>query len=299
MLVLLQHWFRRLHYPIERQTRAEHEKPKCRVPSANYYIGIEREQLYVCTLLPFRERSFIVFVNMFGSTKKPGFESPKGTVALVTGSSGFVGARLVEMLLERGTKTVVAFDVMAPSETLSLRFAKVQEETRGKIIVLSQSEGDLCSDAAVTAAFQKVPKIDVVYHIAALVGPFHSVEKYEEVNFKGTLRIIEHCKTFKVPKLVYSSSPSTRFTGGDVEGLREDQMPIPETFVALYAETKAKGEKAVHKACCDELLTISVAPHQVYGPHDSLFLEKVGAVPRFFKRKHLYCIGRHSFFLCF
>jgi nucleoside-diphosphate-sugar epimerase len=60
-----------------------------------------------------------------------------------------------------------------------------------------------------------------------------------------------------------------------VEGLREDQMPIPEKFVALYAETKAKGEKAVHKACCEELLTVSVAPHQVYGPYDSLFLPKL------------------------
>jgi hypothetical protein len=36
------------------------------------------------------------------------------------------------------------------------------------------------------------------------------------------------------------------------------------------------GEQAVHKACCDELLTVSVAPHQVYyGPRDSLFLPKL------------------------
>mmetsp|Transcript_21934 Transcript_21934/g.62240 ORF Transcript_21934/g.62240 Transcript_21934/m.62240 type:complete len:377 (+) Transcript_21934:74-1204(+) len=206
---------------------------------------------------------------------KPGFDSPKGCNALVTGSSGFVGARLVEMLLERGAKSVIAFDLVAPDETLLQRFAKVQEETGGRVIILSQTEGDLTSSAAVSAAFMKVPQIDVVYHIAALVGPFHSAEKYDDVNHKGTLRVIENCRKFKVPKLVYSSSPSTRFTGGDVEGLREDQMKIPDKFVALYAATKAKGEVAVHKACCDELLTISVAPHQVYGPYDSLFLPKL------------------------
>lgn len=205
----------------------------------------------------------------------PGFESPKDCNALVTGSSGFVGARLVEMLLQRGAKTVIAFDLVAPDDTLLQRFAKVQEDTGGKIIILSQTEGDLTSPAAVSAAFMKVPHIDVAYHIAALVGPFHSAEMYNEVNYKGTLRVIENCRKFKVPKLVYSSSPSTRFTGGDVEGLREDQMKIPDTFVALYAETKAKGEQAVHKACCDELLTLSVAPHQVYGPNDSLFLPKL------------------------
>mmetsp|Transcript_4095 Transcript_4095/g.8961 ORF Transcript_4095/g.8961 Transcript_4095/m.8961 type:complete len:268 (+) Transcript_4095:880-1683(+) len=70
----------------------------------------------------------------------------------------------------------------------------------------------------------------------------------------------------------YSSSPSTRFTGGDVEGLREDELPMPDKWLAMYAEAKAKGEVAVSKACCDELRTISVAPHQVYGPYDSLFL---------------------------
>jgi len=207
--------------------------------------------------------------------KNPGYESPMGSVALVTGSSGFVGSRLVEMLLERGSKTVIAFDLVAPDSSLAGRFEAVQKRTGGRIIVLSQSEGNLRSDSAVEEAFNKVPKIDVVYHIGALVGPFHSADKYEEVNYKCTLRIIESCKRCKVPRLVYSSSPSTRFTGGDVEGLREDQMLIPETFVALYAATKAKGEKAVHKACCDELLTVSVAPHQVYGPYDSLFLPKL------------------------
>jgi nucleoside-diphosphate-sugar epimerase len=164
---------------------------------------------------------------------------------------------------------------MAPNPVLTERFEAVQKKTGGKIILLSQTEGDLCSDAAVEAAFQKVSKLDVVYHIGALVGPFHKTEMYYEVNYKGTLRIIDNCKKYKVPKLVYSSSPSTRFEGGDVEGLREDEMAIPKTFVAEYAKQKAMGEQAVHKACCDELLTVSVAPHQLYGPYDSLFLPKL------------------------
>ena len=46
----------------------------------------------------------------------------------------------------------------------------------GQIIVLSGSEGDLTSDSAVESAFKRVDKIDVVYHIAALVGPFHSTK---------------------------------------------------------------------------------------------------------------------------
>jgi nucleoside-diphosphate-sugar epimerase len=214
----------------------------------------------------------------WGKTKaaaKPGFVSPStDTTALVTGSSGLCGARVVEMLLERGTKTVVAFDLLAPDTVLQQRFDAVQKKTGGKIIVRAGSDGDLTSDAAVEAAFTCVPKINIVYHIAALVGPFFDRQKYFDVNLYGTIRIIEKCRKRNVPKLVYSSSPGTRFTGADIKGLTEDDLPIPEKFLAVYAETKAYGEIEVNKACCDELLTISVAPHQIYGPHDRLFLQK-------------------------
>ena len=208
-----------------------------------------------------------------------GFGSADGCVALVTGSSGFVGSRLVEMLLGRGAKTVIAFDITQPDKSLRKRFERVQAKTGGNIIVLHGKDGDLTSDVAVDGAFhvKGLDKIDIVFHIGALTGPFFPVKLYHEVNYEGTLRIIEGCIKHNVPKLVYSSSPSTRFTGSDIEGLREDEMQIPSSFIVPYAETKAKGEMAVHKACNEDngLLTISVAPHQVYGPYDSLFLPKI------------------------
>ncbi len=123
-------------------------------------------------------------------------------------------------------------------------------------------------------AFASAPKVDVVYHIAALVGPFHEKELYKEVNYNGTVHILSACKKYGVPRLVFSSSPSTRFTGGDIEGLREEEMKIPKTFLATYAETKAMAEVEVSAANdpSNNFMTISVAPHQVYGPHDPLFL---------------------------
>jgi nucleoside-diphosphate-sugar epimerase len=213
----------------------------------------------------------------------PGYKSIYGCTALVTGSSGMCGARLVEMLLERGAQTVICFDLKVPDVALQARFDAAEQNAAngGKLIYCHGREhGDLTSDAAVDAAFQKAKNnIDVVYHIAALVGPFFDTDLYYAVNYHGTMRILEMCQKYKVPKLVFSSSPSTRFTGADVTGQREEELPMPNTWLAMYAETKAKGEQAVsaaHGTRMDDsgvtLQTISIAPHQVYGPHDALML---------------------------
>lgn len=203
----------------------------------------------------------------------PGFQTTPGAVALVTGSSGFCGARLAEMLLERGAATVILFDICVPNEDLKARFDAKQAECKGTFIHCNGPDGDLTSAVAVEKAFSSVPKLDVVYHIAALVGPFHDTPMYYKVNVEGTKSIIDACKKFKVPKLVNSSSPSTRFDGGDVAGAREDELVFPDKYVALYAETKAEAERMVTAACnSEELRTVSVSPHQVYGPHDGLFL---------------------------
>ena len=212
------------------------------------------------------------------TNEQPGYHSPHvDTTALVTGACGLCGARLIEMLLQRGTKTIIAFDIIAvPNDTLRKRFDTVQQETGGTILeCFGPERGDLTSDTAVAAAFALVPMIHIVYHIAALVGPFFDRQVYFDVNYHGTQRIIQQCQQHGITKLVYSSSPGTRFTGVDIQGLQEEDLPIPKTFMATYAETKALGEVAVTQACDrDTFRTISVAPHQIYGPHDSLFSAK-------------------------
>jgi nucleoside-diphosphate-sugar epimerase len=65
--------------------------------------------------------------------------------------------------------------------------------------------------------------------------------------------------------------------GEDIDGLTEDQLPsLPMPFyLQEYASSKALGEMACTKANCDKLLTCAIAPHQVYGPRDNLFLPNV------------------------
>ena len=42
---------------------------------------------------------------------------------------------------------------------------------------------------------------DCVWHIGALVGPYHPYEMYEKVNYHGTLNVVEACKLLKKRKL--------------------------------------------------------------------------------------------------
>lgn len=187
---------------------------------------------------------------------------------LVTGGSGFVGRRLVEMLIEYGCKKVISFDIRMPITTTytHLNYLNSKQEERIEYIT-----GDLTDKNFVINSFKNV---DAVFHIAAVVGPYYPKPLYRKVNYEGTLNVIEACKTNSIRYLVSSSSPSTRFFGNDISGKSADELPIPPPgkFTAPYAETKAMGEMAVRLACSEDLLTINVAPHQVYGPRDTLFL---------------------------
>ena len=184
-------------------------------------------------------------------------EVPK--VCVVTGGTGFVGLRLVEMLVERGAKKVISLDIVPPPET-AWKHPNIEYRI-----------GDITDLDTVR---ELVKGADCVWHNAAAVGPFHPKPLYYEVNYGGTLNIIKACEEFGVKKVVMSSSPSTRFTGVDVDGLTEDEMPkLPlDKYLQTYAETKAMGEIEMLKVDQTKLMTVAVAPHQVYGPRDNLFL---------------------------
>jgi nucleoside-diphosphate-sugar epimerase len=179
--------------------------------------------------------------------------------------------RLVEMLVERGAERVISYDIVP-------RPADAWNHPAIEWVV-----GDVCDAAHLERVFAGV---DCVWHNAAAVGPFHPRSLHYAVNYGGTVAVLAAARAAGVRKIVMSSSPSTRFEWSrDYDGVTEADMatlPLPQgAYVQSYAETKALGEAALRAANGTEvaggglLATVAVAPHQVYGPRDNLFLPNI------------------------
>jgi sterol-4alpha-carboxylate 3-dehydrogenase (decarboxylating) len=192
-------------------------------------------------------------------------------ICVVTGGSGFVGRRLVELLVERGAKRVISFDIREPMTKSKPEFNMLKPEDEAKVTYVL---GDISNFESVVNAFHGA---DAVFHIAAAVGPFPADHLFKKVNVVGTQNVINACKSLKIKRLVAASTPSIFFDGNSISGKAPKELAIvkPGHFLARYAETKAVAEKLVRESLSKELLTINVAPHQVYGPRDGLFLVRI------------------------
>ncbi len=86
---------------------------------------------------------------------------PVPAVCVVTGGTGFVGTRLVEMLVQRGARRVVVVDIV-PRPAAAWDHPAIEYRI-----------ADITKKDEVMAA---VKGADCVWHNAAAVGPFHPRE---------------------------------------------------------------------------------------------------------------------------
>ena len=169
--------------------------------------------------------------------------------ALVTGGGGFLGRYIVEKLRARGDEVRVISRGKYP-ELEALGCECVQ--------------GDLRSSQAVDAACEGM---DVIFHVAAMAAMWGDREQIFGINVKGTANLIEAAREKKVPRLVYTSSPSVVFAMKDLEGA-DESTPYPERFYADYPESKARAEQMVLAANGEGIVTCSLRPHLIWGPRD-------------------------------
>lgn len=181
--------------------------------------------------------------------------------ALVTGGGGFLGFALVKRLLKQGA-TVRSFSRQRHSGLDALQ--------------VEQHAGDLADEAAVQSA---AAGCDIVFHVGAKPGIWGPYEDYHRTNFIGTRNVISACRTHRITRLIYTSSPSVVFNGQDMEGANES-VPYPAHFEAHYPRTKAAAEQLVRDANDASLATVSLRPHLIWGPGDNHLLPRLVARAR-------------------
>lgn len=160
---------------------------------------------------------------------------------LITGAAGFIGAAVGERLLARGFD-VVGLDNLNDYYDPQLKLARI-----GRVgAAMAFHKADIADKVQLKRLFETSGPFDVVVNLAAQAGVRYSLENpdaYAESNLVGFLNVLECCRTFGVPHLVYASSSSVYGLNEDVPFRETDRVDRP---ASLYAATKKSNELMAH-----------------------------------------------------
>ena len=161
---------------------------------------------------------------------------------LVTGTAGFIGSHVAQVLLARGDE-VVGFDNLNDYYDVSLKQARLARllEKPGYTHVTA----DLADRAAVEQVFAS-HKPQRVVHLAAQAGVRYAAENphvYVQSNVTGFLHILEGCRHHDVRHLVYASTSSVY---GANRAMPFSEHAPAEHPLTLYAATKKANEQMAH-----------------------------------------------------
>jgi UDP-glucuronate 4-epimerase len=160
----------------------------------------------------------------------------------VTGTAGFIGYHLAELLLSQGFQ-VHGYDGLTDYYDINLKRRRnqrlLQDPNFGATEAMLEDQSTLSS---VISEFQP----DAIVHLAAQAGVRYSLEQpraYVDSNVVGTFNIIEIARQLEVGHLLLASTSS-------IYGANED-MPFRETEKAdsqltIYAATKKATESMAH-----------------------------------------------------
>jgi len=153
---------------------------------------------------------------------------------VITGGSGYVGSHLVRRLAEAGQ----------PVRALVRSRARAEAEGRLEGLPVEWVEADVTRPETLTRALEGATAVVHTVAIAIEKGG----RKYEEINFQGTVNVVEACKTAGVHRFVNLSQ-----LGADAQ--------LPYRFLA------SKG-KAQEYVSASGLEWTAFYPSVIWGPED-------------------------------
>jgi len=156
---------------------------------------------------------------------------------LITGGAGFIGSHLADYLIQQGHVVHV-----------------IDNLSTGKLSNISHlfdhpcfhfDEGDVVDDQDLRDV---VSQVDVIYHLAAVVGTFQVVKKPISVlktNITGTERVLEAVADSEAKPHLFFASTSEVYGAPNIEFLSEDSPLVidsSEHYPWHYAISKITGE---------------------------------------------------------
>ncbi len=175
---------------------------------------------------------------------------------LVTGANGFLGSWVTRALCKEGHEV---YALVRKRSDLS--------ELTG--VPCKYVHGDVTDIHSLLETFKGM---DAVFHLAGVIAYKKSQRKLmEKVNVQGTANVVEVCREYKIPRLIYLSSVvaiGASFTPDKV--LNESSEYSIEHLDLGYFETKHQAEIIVKNACTKgDIDAVILNPSTIYGAGDA------------------------------
>ncbi len=185
------------------------------------------------------------------------------TKVLITGTAGFIGSKLAQVLLDRGDK-VIGIDNLSDYYDVSLKKNRLQNLTKYKNF--TDVRIDIANRDDIEKIFEK-EKPNKVINLAAQAGVRYSIENpysYIDTNLVGFGNILEGCRHNNIEHLVYASSSSVYGANDAMPFSIHDNVDHP---LSLYAASKKANELMAHTySNLYNLPTTGLRFFTVYGP---------------------------------
>jgi len=180
---------------------------------------------------------------------------------LITGGSGYIGGRLVDVLGSRGeTELIVNVDLRPPSgNPAKIRFVR----------------GDVRDRDAIQNLLVR-HEIDCLIHLAFLLDPIHDEARMYDVDVNGTQAVLQAASEAGTQQVLVTSSASAYGAWPDNPPLIGEDQPVRGVPDFSYARDKAEADRVCQLWAADHpdrVMTI-VRPCIVFGPNVDNFISR-------------------------
>lgn len=171
---------------------------------------------------------------------------------LITGATGLLGSHLIKELQQRG-ETIRA--LVLPVENADTLLAQGVEVVRGDV-----------TDASTLGP--AVKDIDLVFHLAGMMGVWRPLADYRLVNVTGSENLYRAAQAAHVRRFVHTSSHTVYGLGHGRFMTEKDALkPDPDP----YSITKAEGDRLMRRLMLNsDVETVILRPGTFFGPGDRL-----------------------------